>query len=99
MKIKLEQLRRIIREELQLNLAEEAEPASTGKDIKGSATSEKASELLGKNKALVAIIDKITTKDALADFLQATLKMAAEKGIDQSEAEGALKKVLMAMKQ
>lgn len=99
MKIKLEHLRRIIKEEYQLQLAEAEEPATTGKDIKGSTASEKASELLGKNKALMTIIDKITTKDSLADFLQATLKLASEKGIDQAEAEGALKKVLAAMKQ
>lgn len=103
MKIKLEQLKKIIREEYQNHVAkrvnEESEPATTGKDIKGSTSSEKAGELLGKNKALMSIIDKITTKDALADFLQTTLKLAAEKGIDQSEAEGALKKVLGAMKQ
>lgn len=92
MRINESQLRRIIRAQARLVL-EAGETPDVGKDIKGSAASEKASELLDKVPGLSKAIDNITTADGLADFLQAVLVAATKKGIDKNEVVTALKKV------
>lgn len=94
MKITEAALRKLVREELSA-LGEE-DTANVGKDIKGNAAAEKASEKLSKNKALASSMDQITTSDALAAFLQDVVKIASQKGISQQEAISALKKVLSA---
>lgn len=94
MKLTTARLREIIKEEI--TAISEEESANVGKDIKGGSSSEKAAEKLSTNKTLVAAMDKITTADALASFLQDVVRMASEKGISQQEAVTALKKVLSA---
>jgi len=93
MKITESDLRRIIQEEIS-SIAEEE--ANVGKDIKGGAASEKASQKMSTNKTLVAAMDQITTTDSLASFLQDVIRTASQKGISQQEAISALKKVLSA---
>jgi len=99
MKITLRQIRKIINEEIS-NLREAGPPAepSTGKQIKGSVASQKATEKIGDNPAIKDAIDKIQTADQLASFLQGTLTLAAEKGIDEKELKAALNKVVSAVK-
>jgi len=92
MRINESQLRRMIRAQVRLVL-EAGETPDVGKDIKGSAASEKAAELLDKVPGLSKAIDNITTADGLADFLQAVLAAATKKGIDRNEVVTALKKV------
>jgi hypothetical protein len=89
MKIRLSELRTIIRNVL----AEELSPASTGKEIKGTAASTKAVEKVEKNPAIKAAMDKITDAQGLADLVQGILSQASEKGIDQSELNSAISKV------
>lgn len=93
MKITETDLRRLIQEEI-ASIAEEE--ANVGKDIKGGAASEKASQKMSTNKTLVSAMDQITTTDALASFLQDVIRTASQKGISQQEAISALKKVLSA---
>jgi len=92
MRINESQLRRMIRAQVRLVL-EAGETPDVGKDIKGSAASEKAAELLDKAPGLSKAIDDIKTADELADFLQAVLVAATKKGIDKNEVVTALKRV------
>jgi hypothetical protein len=96
MKITTSTLRRIIQEEIS-SLSEE-ESTNVGKDIKGNTAADAASKKMSSNPALVSAMDKITTKDSLASFLQDVIKMASENGINQQEAIGAINRVLAAVK-
>lgn len=98
MRINELQLRRIIRAQARLVL-EAGETPDVGKNIKGSAASEKASGLLDKVPGLSNAMDKITTTDGLADFLQAVLVAATKEGIKKDQIAPALKKVFSALKQ
>lgn len=91
------QLRKIIAEEIKA-VTEAETPASVGKDIKGGAAAQTAGEKVVSNPAIKSAIDKITTADGLAAFLQDILAAASEKGIDQQEAVKALTKVISAVK-
>lgn len=100
MKFTLRQLHKMINEEIS-QLSEEApapEGPSTGKELKGSAASKKATEKIGNNPAIKDAINQIQTADQLASFLQGVLSLAAEKGIDKNEIKTALGKVVSAVK-
>lgn len=97
MKITESTLRKLIQEELRA-LNEDGESTNVGKDIKGNTAADTASKKLSSNPALVSAMDKITTKDSLASFLQDVIKMASENGINQQEALGAITKLLAVVK-
>lgn len=94
MKITALQLRRIIKEEISRAIRENGTEPNIGKDIKGSAASEKASEKLDANPTIKNALDQITTSDGLAAFIQSAIKVASEKGIDRNKIDLALKKVV-----
>lgn len=97
MKITESTLRKLIQEEI-LTLSEADESAKVGTDIKGNTAADTASKKMSSNPALVSAMDKITTKDSLASFLQDVIKMASENGINQQEALGAITKLLAVVK-
>ncbi len=97
MRITESQLRKIIAEEIK-TVIEAVEPASVGKDIKGGAAAQAASQKIISNPAIKSAVDKITNVDGLAAFIQDILAAASEKGIDQQEAIKALTKVTTAVK-
>lgn len=94
MKITETTLRKLIREEI--SSITEDQSADTGKDIKGGSAADAAAQKLSSNKTLISAMDKISTADALASFIQDVVKIASQKGISQQEAVTALKKVLSA---
>lgn len=90
MRITESQLRKIIRNQIRNLLSEDGE-VSTGKDIKGSAASDKASKKI-ENPAIQAALDAIKTPDGLASFLQDVTDAVAKKGMDQSKVNTGVKK-------
>jgi hypothetical protein len=102
MRIAESQLRKIIRNQILSLLKEEGE-VNTGKDIKGTAASDKATEKVTSSPAIKVALDAIKTPDGLASFLQDVTDAIAEKGMDQSKVASAIKKfgreVLAAKKQ
>jgi hypothetical protein len=90
MKIRLGELKRIV----QSVISEAPVTPDVGKEIKGSAASDKAVEKLEKNPAIVSAMDKITDVNGLANLLQGVIEIAMQKGIDQNEIKSALNKVL-----
>lgn len=91
MRITESQLRKIVRNQIRSILKEDGE-VSTGKDIRGSSASEKATEKVTSNPAIKAALDAIKTPDGLASFLQDVTNAVAEKGMDQSKVVAAVKK-------
>lgn len=84
-------LRKIIRNQIHDLLKEDGE-VDTGKDIKGTTASDKATEKVTSNPAIKAALDAIKTPDGLASFLQDVTNAVAEKGMDQSKVVAAIKK-------
>lgn len=96
MKITLGQIRRIINEEISLlRESGESDPPAPdiGRQLKGSAASEKAIQKIEDNSAIKAAIDQIETADKLAAFMQRILSLASEKGIERGEVLQALNKL------
>jgi len=89
-------LRRFIKEEVSKILEDNGAP-SVGKDIKGGAAADKAADKISGNPVIQKSLDQITTADGLASFLQDIIKAASEKGIDQNEIKGAVKKIASAV--
>lgn len=91
MRIVESQLRKIIRNQI-LSLLKEDGEVDTGKDIKGTAASDKATEKVTSNPAIKTALEAIKTSDGLASFLQDVTNAVAEKGMDQSKVAAAVKK-------
>ena len=94
MRITERDLRRIIREVLVTVTADEAHGATTGEHIKGSAVSDTAEKRLQANPALKTAFRNIKTATDLEAALQPVLDIVTGNGIDQSELEIALQKLL-----
>lgn len=86
MRIRISELKSIIRSVL----VEETGVISTGKDLKGNVSSDKAIEKIKDNPAIKSALDKITDAKSLAAFLQDILQLVSEKGIDQNEITSAI---------
>jgi hypothetical protein len=86
--------RQIIREVLVTVTPDEAHGATTGRHIKGSAVSSTAEKRFDANPALKTAFKNIKTSTDLEASLQPVLDIVTNNGIDQSELEVALQKLL-----
>ncbi len=91
MKITESRLRSIIREQISLFLKEEGE-VNTGKDIKDTSASKKASTKVTSNPAISSLLDAIKDPQGLAAFLQDVTSAVVEKGMDQEKMKTGVKK-------
>lgn len=94
MRIADRELRRIIREVLVTVTPDEAYGATTGSHIAGSAVASTAEKRIDANPALKTAFKNIKTSTDLEASLQPVLDIVANNGIDQSELEIALQKLL-----
>lgn len=94
MRITEKELRSLIREVLVTVTRDEAHDATTGKHLKGSAVSDTAEKRVQANPALKTAFKNIKTSGDLASAMQPILDIVTNNGIDQSELEIALQKLL-----
>lgn len=98
MKIAESRLRSIIREQILFLLSEEtptpggASGVNTGKEIKDTSTSKKASEKVTLNPAIMSALDAIKDPQGLAAFLQDITNAVTEKNMDQEKMRAGVKK-------
>jgi len=84
---------------LQRALREADETASTGAEVKGGATVDKAEALLKKIPGLEAVLKQVDTKNEIAALIQAIVDYTIQTGgVDQAEVLGALNVALTAAK-
>jgi hypothetical protein len=92
-----ERFRQRVRRQLSI-LREEKPAASVGKELTGTAQSDKAVDYIEKNPALSKAIDSLKTSNDLAAFMQGVISLATKENIDQEELKSALNKVASGIK-